>query len=1821
MLPRGRPSFVLATSSSLPLHHLDNCPDFDECSPNYFQRFHLSATQNPHHNPQRERARPHDSDSYNSDDMSSTSAISSNTTEKGVKGMGRGSGLVYTPQQTGNWGSQQFNKRSQHAQREHVVSSNRECDLSQKSVYLCSQCRENYSVCHVMGKSVGRLPLVLQCGHTFCQECVYQGIKSNKIKCPKCSIDSEVTHKQGPICQSDLQSIFLPNYHILGVLSYKKPNRGMTVKNVESISFVSCTSKKSVQNQNLPDPSDQCCFSSCRKEATIYCPSCEGIYCPDCCTMVHKSAKNLIAHEPVLRRLQKFSLSLEQCMEHPSMLVEFYCKICKTTACCYCFLNKHDHKEYKEDLGSDSDVSKDPYRIELYHLSDNEMKEFKQLKETAKKVLKNVISAQNKILQLANFDVSTIKKEIYDHFADWHAILETLERKLCDDVDQFKTSNRDLDCIQKSLKNFAKELKELVAFNEDNIGDRKLNLNGALEKLRHIEDVPSFLLNNEDQTDPIRVVVDSLNNFRDYIKIETSDSAYRLVTERELPEDYTIKDQNDSELIDAIASKLDEDDAIEKSIALKSQHLPKLRRSSEESLKCKSTHQRPREVARSKSDLQRVQIQHIASMDSFFIQYQRDQNKFLQLNKDIENYLKMGGAEAVDEPQQNELYLACYCDQSQVNKEKMWCRARVHEIRKEEDVFVYEMFFIDYGKTQLVEKGKIRDLPAVFSQKKPFAIQCMLHNPMNVNWKEKTHISLAKILNGKEICILEKARCHGILEVDLMIASSDGGIISVTDILVHAQNLANPMKDSSIERQTNFWPLLKVFPNSKKFVKNQKEKVIIANVIDPYNIFVHLIQHQSAFKSMCHAIKKSFKRLSDGCIPIEGTYVLVEYHNLVCFKYHRGFIKSVHMNSDKVHVLLVDWGLNVVVPIQNIKPIEECFTKLESQAIFVKLVHIAPYNKQAVWPTISTNFLHVYKKSQDTLKMVIQETDPELEVSLFDISGNVDVCINALMVENNLADSIGVLSTKVEWPQYDDTNGGFSETDGLMSSLLKRVDEEANDESEEEDKSDVARRKIEVIKVDSPEQIWVKFVDLRDKENHMLKALKIHYCQEQKTQSEWNVGDLCVTEFNSEYVRGKIVEQCEENYKIFLLDMGIDVIMPNEQIYVYDRYFTKYQQWAYKSHLTNIQPAGGTGKWSLASTEALQQIFAKQKRIYGAIVLQNDTDPISKSIALNIWYGVIIRGGPLDPDRLKFVSVNDSLVRLGFAFRVTAHRPVVMKAANTDDQLKGFVKKVPQEASYSPKQEEELSAKEEEMPKEGNQKSISSKDTQPDRLEENLTQVGTRSTDTLKQSDKTGAITIAKKNFENLNESTDQEGIEDTKKCSNNTPYRKRIVSISDWLPAFRLSESKFDARVLCVESGGYLYLRQKELDCVYYQMEANIKKFFESEPPDLPNHKWQPGQLCTIKYSDGNWYRGKILKLINPDLITVYMIDFGSDHDVSSEVLYREVLFTKVAAFATKVKLDRVYAKSSTWLTSDYDNFFDLVTDWCKVIVKGSKEVELPLVDLYNINGICVNTKLCELCPNLSRSPNFPVQGIAEDSDEVEVLTENEEIPEALAEALAAKCMEEGMYEIDFLRPPDNVEMMKYKLLPLPEKFQMGKRVVMTIGSILGLDKITIHLPSADTGEEMCDLTTAIQNMVLNLPPLNDFVVGVPCLALFSEDGTWYRGRIMDVKSLDAGVINVMFVDYGNYEPVLTSELKMIPAELLKVPQQSWEATVNIQVSDAVDVMTVMPLMKSLDRKCKYVQLVTEDPLVVDLYDHNSTLCYQPLIESGAVKVRIDKK
>lgn len=132
--------------------------------------------------------------------------------------------------------------------------------------------------------------------------------------------------------------------------------------------------------------------------------------------------------------------------------------------------------------------------------------------------------------------------------------------------------------------------------------------------------------------------------------------------------------------------------------------------------------------------------------------------------------------------------------------------------------------------------------------------------------------------------------------------------------------------------------------------------------------------------------------------------------------------------------------------------------------------------------------------------------------------------------------------------------------------------------------------------------------------------------------------------------------------------------------------------------------------------------------------------------------------------------------------------------------------------------------------------------------------------------------------------------------------------------------------------------------------------------------------------------FLGKVHKVEGPDEIIAIMIDFGSDHHVKPENLYREILYPEISAFASQIKLDRVYAKSGVWLTSDYEKLLSIVPEYVKVVIKGPLNVRIPLAEVYTADGMSLNQMLVEKCPNLTRTV---VEECASLDDETVVIEE----------------------------------------------------------------------------------------------------------------------------------------------------------------------------------------------------------------------------------------
>jgi hypothetical protein len=82
-------------------------------------------------------------------------------------------------------------------------------------------------------------------------------------------------------------------------------------------------------------------------------------------------------------------------------------------------------------------------------------------------------------------------------------------------------------------------------------------------------------------------------------------------------------------------------------------------------------------------------------------------------------------------------------------------------------------------------------------------------------------------------------------------------------------------------------------------------------------------------------------------------------------------------------------------------------------------------------------------------------------------------------------------------------------------------------------------------------------------------------------------------------------------------------------------------------------------------------------------------------------------------------------------------------------------------------------------------------------------------------------------------------------------------------------------------------------------------------------------------------------------------------------------------------------------------------------------------------------------------------------------------------------------------------------------------------------------------------DMMLAIQAAYCSKPPLTSFVqVGCPVIAKFVSDGVLYRAEVKEIP--DSSSLLVQFVDYGNCDIVMRSNVWEIEAEFMALPKQA---------------------------------------------------------------------
>ena len=347
------------------------------------------------------------------------------------------------------------------------------------------------------------------------------------------------------------------------------------------------------------------------------------------------------------------------------------------------------------------------------------------------------------------------------------------------------------------------------------------------------------------------------------------------------------------------------------------------------------------------------------------------------------------------------------------------------------------------------------------------------------------------------------------------------------------------------------------------------------------------------------------------------------------------------------------------------------------------------------------------------------------------------------------------------------------------------------------------------------------------------------------------------------------------------------------------------------------------------------------------------------------------------------------------------------------------------------------------------------------------------------------------------------------------------------------VSEEMVDVSVVYVQSPSLLYVQrvdcQSELTALSDEIEQYCSSFGDVQQ-EFPQ-AFHSGDFVLAKFADdGVWYRAEVIGVDSDGTAKVTFIDYGNEEVISpKDLMMCPENFLELPTQAIQCSLAKVPRRES-WPSSYKELIDDLVTD--KVL---KATVQVPAGE-----GMISTIKL----EDIEEGVDIVQMVLAKLQDECEmsssdIITEEPEgeVPEdALSDDIAESQLPLIIPAQD-LQPGTTHEVYVVSCSS-PQSF-----VCQLASASEALDSITANLAKLYTGPG-----AGGQYALKATPRKGEFIV-----ALFSQDGQWYRAIVTNVCE-DGQTCDVLFVDYGNSETVAMENLRILDPILATHSSLSFE-------------------------------------------------------------------
>ncbi|KAH9628576.1 hypothetical protein HF086_010310 [Spodoptera exigua] len=731
------------------------------------------------------------------------------------------------------------------------------------------------------------------------------------------------------------------------------------------------------------------------------------------------------------------------------------------------------------------------------------------------------------------------------------------------------------------------------------------------------------------------------------------------------------------------------------------------------------------------------------------------------------------------------------------------------------------------------------------------------------------------------------------------------------------------------------------------------------------------------------------------------------------------------------------------------------------------------------------------------------------------------------------------------------------------------------------------RLEAKVLNYQSPSHIYISLVHQQKTFNELFEKMQKYYSKNNKNKAkeDWKVGDRCSTlcQQSQTWRRAIIMELNGNDAKLFYSDFACIETVPISSLKELTPEFSKIGDAAIKCHLCGIMPAVGD-EWPLITKEYLKELLDAYKRIF---VTKMGTFK-DKSMPIQLWVYHTVQGGALEPNKSTWRCLNEKILEQGLCVPDQSQVvPTDNNAENSEDMLSflnitGSVNEwlLLEPMPMVPLKKEKLD--------------IGSNTNSP---------------------------------------SPSQEG-EDIKYIAKEDPSPSNVMYITDWLPPEPLNSREFTALPTYIDNDGIIYLhdicQQDTLDLIRKALDVR----FKDPDPKAKFTKWTVGEPCVaLFFLDNRYYRGRVIE-VNDENSTcvIHYIDYGNEETCSFANLRKSVPLHQIPTQAHKCMLNRIRPVGKHWDRQTLDYIHKSIVEkkcFVKVVgdaVNGIIPVELKYDKLW-INDHLVDFEMAEY----TDGTKAPVMKYCPVEKNKEIIQENTyecdsgpdyivvDDPNTTTDQLSS-CQDS--FELSSLKATDWNKLIEDEQSATDEKFltypkHSDDEYKCNITVINDVNTLELNIVwDEDTSRLYEQMFEELQSESMNMSPLNGIFENKACIAVFPEDGQWYRASILQFSERKSRV-KVRYVDYGNIEVISLADTREICEEWAKLPPATISAKlfgVRLNPDTDINVITKYYSQVFLDKGPFQVNIMGYEGQVplVELRYENSDLVYKNLIEDN---------